>query len=41
MIAAETRGVLDLNHDWMLKQMAKAREKEAKKAAKAKKLVDH
>lgn len=36
VIAAETRGVLDLNHDWMLKQMAKAREKEAKKAAKGK-----
>jgi phosphatidylserine/phosphatidylglycerophosphate/cardiolipin synthase-like enzyme len=24
VIAAETRAVLDLNHDWMLKQMAKA-----------------
>jgi phosphatidylserine/phosphatidylglycerophosphate/cardiolipin synthase-like enzyme len=36
VIAAETRGVLDLNHDWMLKQMAKRREKEAKKATKGK-----
>jgi phosphatidylserine/phosphatidylglycerophosphate/cardiolipin synthase-like enzyme len=36
VIAAETRGVLDLNHDWMLKQMAERREKEAKKAAKGK-----
>lgn len=25
VIAAETRAVLDLNHDWMLKQMARAR----------------
>jgi phosphatidylserine/phosphatidylglycerophosphate/cardiolipin synthase-like enzyme len=32
VIAAETRAVLDLNHDWMLKQMAAKREKEAKKA---------
>jgi phosphatidylserine/phosphatidylglycerophosphate/cardiolipin synthase-like enzyme len=30
VVAAETRGVLDLNHDWMLKQMAEKREKEAK-----------
>ncbi len=34
VIAAETRGVLDLNHDWMLKQMAEAREKEAEKKEK-------
>ena len=27
VIAAETRAVLDLNHDWMLKQMAEARAK--------------
>jgi len=27
VIAAETRAVLDLNHDWMLKQMAEALEK--------------
>jgi phosphatidylserine/phosphatidylglycerophosphate/cardiolipin synthase-like enzyme len=26
VIAAETRAVLDLNHDWMLKQMAKSRQ---------------
>lgn len=32
VVAAETRAVLDLNHDWMLKQMAEAREKEAAKA---------
>src|SRR3989440_1312191 len=25
VIAAETRALLDMNHDWMLKQMAKAR----------------
>jgi hypothetical protein len=25
VIAAETRALLDINHDWMLKQMAKAR----------------
>lgn len=30
VVAAEARGVLDLNHDWMLKQMAEAGEKEAK-----------
>lgn len=36
VVAAEARGVLDLNHDWMLKQMAEAREKEAEKAAKGK-----
>jgi hypothetical protein len=36
VIAAETRAVLDLNHDWMLKQMAEARGEEAKKAAKGK-----
>ena len=27
VIAAETRALLDLNHDWMLKQMAEARAK--------------
>lgn len=27
VVAAETRAVLDLNHDWMLKQMAAARNK--------------
>lgn len=27
VVAAELRSVLDLNHDWMLKQMAEAREK--------------
>ena len=27
VIAAETRAVLDLNHDWMLKQMAAAAKK--------------
>jgi len=32
VIAAETRAVLDLNHDWMLKQMAEERQKEEKKA---------
>jgi phosphatidylserine/phosphatidylglycerophosphate/cardiolipin synthase-like enzyme len=32
VIAAETRAVLDLNHDWMLKQMAEARKKESKAA---------
>jgi phosphatidylserine/phosphatidylglycerophosphate/cardiolipin synthase-like enzyme len=32
VIAAELRAVLDLNHDWMLKQMAKEREEEAAKA---------
>ena len=31
VVAAEMRAVLDLNHDWMLKQMAEAREKEAAK----------
>jgi phosphatidylserine/phosphatidylglycerophosphate/cardiolipin synthase-like enzyme len=31
VIASEMRAVLDLNHDWMLKQMAEAREKEAAK----------
>ncbi len=36
VIAAETRGVLDLNHDWMLKQMAAKRAKEAEKQAKGK-----
>ncbi len=36
VIAAETRTILDLNHDWMLKQMAEKREKEAKKTAKGK-----
>ncbi len=34
VIASEMRAVLDLNHDEMLKQMAKAREKELAKAAK-------
>lgn len=29
VVASEMRAVLDLNHDWMLKQMAEAREKEA------------
>lgn len=32
VVAAELRAVLDLNHDWMLKQMAEAREKEASKS---------
>lgn len=36
VIAAETRTILDLNHDWMLKQMAEKRQKEAKKTAKEK-----
>jgi hypothetical protein len=27
VIAAETRAILDLNHDWMLKQMAEEHEK--------------
>lgn len=36
VIAAETRTILDLNHDWMLKQMAEKREKEAKETAKGK-----
>jgi phosphatidylserine/phosphatidylglycerophosphate/cardiolipin synthase-like enzyme len=31
VVASEMRAVLDLNHDWMLKQMAEAREKEAGK----------
>lgn len=31
VVASELRAVLDLNHDWMLKQMAEAREKEAGK----------
>lgn len=30
VVAAEMRAVLDLNHDWMLKQMAEGRGKEAK-----------
>jgi phosphatidylserine/phosphatidylglycerophosphate/cardiolipin synthase-like enzyme len=30
VVASELRAVLDLNHDWMLKQMAEARQKEAK-----------
>jgi len=29
VIASELRAVLDLNHDWMLKQMAESRAKEA------------
>jgi phosphatidylserine/phosphatidylglycerophosphate/cardiolipin synthase-like enzyme len=29
VVASEMRAILDLNHDWMLKQMAEAREKEA------------
>jgi phosphatidylserine/phosphatidylglycerophosphate/cardiolipin synthase-like enzyme len=29
VVASELRAVLDLNHDWMLKQMAEARAKEA------------
>lgn len=33
VIAAETRAVLDLNHDWMLKQMAAARKKASDKKA--------
>jgi phosphatidylserine/phosphatidylglycerophosphate/cardiolipin synthase-like enzyme len=32
VVASELRAVLDLNHDWMLKQMAETREKEAAKA---------
>jgi phosphatidylserine/phosphatidylglycerophosphate/cardiolipin synthase-like enzyme len=32
VVAAETRAILDLNHDWMLKQMAKDRAAPAKKA---------
>jgi phosphatidylserine/phosphatidylglycerophosphate/cardiolipin synthase-like enzyme len=31
VVAAELRAVLDLNHDWMLKQMAEARAKEDNK----------
>jgi phosphatidylserine/phosphatidylglycerophosphate/cardiolipin synthase-like enzyme len=31
VLASEMRAVLDLNHDWMLKQMAEAREKDSKK----------
>jgi hypothetical protein len=31
VIAAETRAVLDLNHDWMLKQMAASRKKASDK----------
>jgi phosphatidylserine/phosphatidylglycerophosphate/cardiolipin synthase-like enzyme len=31
VVASELRAVLDLNHDWMLKQMAEARAKEEKK----------
>jgi phosphatidylserine/phosphatidylglycerophosphate/cardiolipin synthase-like enzyme len=31
VVASELRSVLDLNHDWMLKQMAEAREKGAGK----------
>jgi phosphatidylserine/phosphatidylglycerophosphate/cardiolipin synthase-like enzyme len=31
VVASEMRAVLDLNHDWMLKQMAETREKEAAK----------
>ena len=34
VVASELRAVLDLNHDWMLKQMAEAPTKEAAKAAK-------
>jgi phosphatidylserine/phosphatidylglycerophosphate/cardiolipin synthase-like enzyme len=33
VVASELRAVLDLNHDWMLKQMAEAREKEGQKKA--------
>jgi PLD-like domain len=33
VVAAEARGILDLNHDWMLKQMAEERGKAAEKAA--------
>jgi phosphatidylserine/phosphatidylglycerophosphate/cardiolipin synthase-like enzyme len=36
VIAAETRAILDLNHDWMLKQMAEKREEEAEKASEGK-----
>ncbi|HEX4731767.1 MAG TPA: phospholipase D-like domain-containing protein [Solirubrobacterales bacterium] len=36
VVAAELRAILDLNHDWMLKQMAEEREKELEKAQKAK-----
>lgn len=32
VIAAETRAILDLNHDWMLKQMAEERRKKRKSA---------
>jgi phosphatidylserine/phosphatidylglycerophosphate/cardiolipin synthase-like enzyme len=32
VLAAELRAVLDMNHDWMLKQMAEARAKEAVKS---------
>jgi phosphatidylserine/phosphatidylglycerophosphate/cardiolipin synthase-like enzyme len=31
VVASELRALLDLNHDWMLKQMAEARAKEEKK----------
>jgi phosphatidylserine/phosphatidylglycerophosphate/cardiolipin synthase-like enzyme len=36
VVASELRAILDLNHDWMLKQMAEEREKELEKAQKAK-----
>jgi phosphatidylserine/phosphatidylglycerophosphate/cardiolipin synthase-like enzyme len=36
VIAAETRAVLDLNHDWMLKQMAAAAKKKKKPSASSK-----
>jgi hypothetical protein len=36
VIAAETRAVLDLNHDWMLKQMAAAAKKVGKPTVKPK-----
>jgi phosphatidylserine/phosphatidylglycerophosphate/cardiolipin synthase-like enzyme len=35
VIAAETRAVLDLNHDWMLKQMAKPRQASGRATKKA------
>jgi phosphatidylserine/phosphatidylglycerophosphate/cardiolipin synthase-like enzyme len=36
VVASELRAILDLNHDWMLKQMAEERERELEKAQKAK-----
>jgi hypothetical protein len=35
VVAAETRAVLDVNHDWMLKQMAATRARDASKRSKS------